>query len=53
MKCWTEETFGPIIAVGSFTDEIEAVEIANKGWHGLAAYLYQNFTFKIFQFFSN
>ena len=42
MKCWNEETFGPIIAVGHYSDEKAMLEIANSGWHGLAAYLYSN-----------
>jgi len=42
MKCWNEETFGPIIAVGAYSDEKEMLKIANQGWHGLAAYLYSN-----------
>jgi len=42
MKCWNEETFGPIIAIGEYSDEKEMLKTANSGWHGLAAYLYSN-----------
>ena len=39
---FTEEIFGPIVSVGSFNDENEALNIANQGQHGLAAYIYSN-----------
>ena len=35
-----EEIFGPIVAIGSFSDEAEAVRLANATEHGLVAYLY-------------
>lgn len=42
MKLFSEEIFGPIVAVGKFHDEIQALEMANQGDHGLAAYMYSN-----------
>jgi succinate-semialdehyde dehydrogenase/glutarate-semialdehyde dehydrogenase len=35
-----EELFGPILAIGSFTREAEAVRLANGTEHGLVAYVY-------------
>jgi succinate-semialdehyde dehydrogenase/glutarate-semialdehyde dehydrogenase len=35
-----EEIFGPVLAIGSFTSEDEAVRIANGTEHGLVAYVY-------------
>ena len=35
-----EEIFGPILAIGSFTREAEAVRLANGTEHGLVAYVY-------------
>lgn len=40
MRCTHEEIFGPLIAIRSFADEEEAVEIANASDHGLAAYVF-------------
>ena len=34
---WQEEVFGPVMAVRSFSDEREAVELANASEFGLAA----------------
>jgi len=42
MLCVEEEIFGPIVSVVKFEDEIDCLEKANKGLHGLAAYLYSN-----------
>ncbi|MBC01684.1 MAG: succinate-semialdehyde dehydrogenase (NADP(+)) [Phycisphaerae bacterium] len=38
MRCWHEETFGPVCPVRSFTDDEEAIELANRSDHGLAGY---------------
>ncbi|MFI6073878.1 NAD-dependent succinate-semialdehyde dehydrogenase [Actinoplanes sp. NPDC051343] len=38
----TEEIFGPVLAIASFTDESEAVRRANDTEYGLAAYVYTN-----------
>ena len=38
MRCWTEETFGPVCPVRSFEDDAEAIRLANDSPYGLAAY---------------
>jgi succinate-semialdehyde dehydrogenase / glutarate-semialdehyde dehydrogenase len=35
-----EETFGPVVAVGTFDSEAQAIELANATEAGLAAYIY-------------
>lgn len=40
MKVMSEETFGPVLPVMTFTDDNEAVAIANNTPYGLAAYAY-------------
>jgi len=42
MDAFEYEIFGPIVAVGKFHDEVEGLEMANKGDHGLAAYMYSS-----------
>ncbi|KAF0293026.1 Succinate-semialdehyde dehydrogenase, mitochondrial [Amphibalanus amphitrite] len=42
MKLYTEEIFGPVVAIYKFTTEEEAVQIANDTNKGLAGYLYTN-----------
>jgi succinate-semialdehyde dehydrogenase/glutarate-semialdehyde dehydrogenase len=37
MRCHDEETFGPVVALRSFTDDDEAVALANQGRQGLSA----------------
>jgi acyl-CoA reductase-like NAD-dependent aldehyde dehydrogenase len=37
MKIWQEEIFGPVLSVTKFSDEDEAVRIANDTMYGLAA----------------
>ncbi len=40
MRVMREETFGPVIAIATFHDERQAVEIANDTEYGLAAYFF-------------
>ncbi len=40
MRCAVEETFGPVAPVFRFSDEAEALRIANATDFGLASYLY-------------
>ena len=40
MEAWEEETFGPVAFLYSFTDEEEAVRMANDTRAGLAAYFF-------------
>ena len=35
-----QETFGPVVAIATFEDEEQAVELANSTQYGLAAYLF-------------
>ncbi|GGW91042.1 NAD-dependent succinate-semialdehyde dehydrogenase [Alteromonas halophila] len=45
MAIFNEEIFGPVVTVTPFTDEDEAVRLANQTEYGLAAYLYtQDYT---------
>ncbi|KAK1633776.1 aldehyde dehydrogenase [Colletotrichum phormii] len=37
MKIWREEIFGPVVVIQKFSDEAEAVEIANASVYGLGA----------------
>jgi succinate-semialdehyde dehydrogenase/glutarate-semialdehyde dehydrogenase len=37
-----EETFGPIVAISTFEDEAEVIELANGTPYGLAAYVFTN-----------
>jgi succinate-semialdehyde dehydrogenase / glutarate-semialdehyde dehydrogenase len=38
----TEETFGPVAAVSTFSDEAEVIALANDTDYGLASYVYTN-----------
>jgi succinate-semialdehyde dehydrogenase/glutarate-semialdehyde dehydrogenase len=40
MRIFTEEIFGPVAAVLAFSDEAEAIALANATEYGLAAYCY-------------
>ena len=40
MRCFREETFGPVAPVSSFDTEAEALRLANDTPYGLAAYVW-------------
>ena len=40
MACWKEETFGPLVPLVSFSDEAQAIRLANETEYGLASYLF-------------
>lgn len=40
MRCVREETFGPVVAIRSFSDEEEGLTLANDTPYGLAAYVF-------------
>jgi succinate-semialdehyde dehydrogenase/glutarate-semialdehyde dehydrogenase len=40
MAIWREEIFGPVVAIGPFDAEAEAIELANDTEAGLVAYLW-------------
>lgn len=40
MRIWHEEIFGPVSTIRKFSDDQEAVRLANDTRHGLAAYLF-------------
>jgi len=42
MKIWREEVFGPVLAVMTFTDESQAISLANDTDHGLGAAVFSN-----------
>ena len=42
MRVFREEIFGPVAPVLRFSDEAEAIALANDTEYGLAAYLYTN-----------
>ena len=40
MEIWTAEIFGPVVALRSFQDDEEALDLANDTEYGLAAYVF-------------
>ncbi|MGA9600009.1 MAG: NAD-dependent succinate-semialdehyde dehydrogenase [Methylocystis sp.] len=46
---FNEETFGPVAPIASFTDEAEALRLANATPYGLAAYFYSRDLSRIFR----
>ncbi|MBX2800460.1 MAG: aldehyde dehydrogenase family protein [Myxococcales bacterium] len=40
MACFMEDTLGPLIAIGTFEGECEAIAAAERAPHGLAAYVF-------------
>ena len=40
MRCFTEETFGPLLPIFKFETEEEAIMLANRTEYGLAAYFF-------------
>lgn len=40
MRCFKEEIFGPLLVLYSFSDDSEAIQVANDTDYGLAAYFY-------------
>ena len=48
MRMFREETFGPVAGLFRFTDEAEAIEVANDTEFGLAAYLFTENASRLF-----
>lgn len=42
MSIWKEEIFGPVCSITTFTNDEEAITLANDTSHGLAAYVYSS-----------
>jgi succinate-semialdehyde dehydrogenase/glutarate-semialdehyde dehydrogenase len=49
MRMSCEETFGPVVPVSRFTDEAEAIALANDTPFGLAAYFYSSDIGRVWQ----
>src|SRR5690606_22468939 len=50
MRIFQEEIFGPVLAVTTFKDEQEAIEIANDTWIELGAGVSTRYTHQLYQF---
>jgi len=42
MRCVQEESFGPVLTVERFTDEAQAIHLANDTYYGLAGAVWTN-----------
>ncbi len=40
MACWREETFGPLVPIATFSDDDQAIDMANQTEFGLASYIF-------------
>jgi succinate-semialdehyde dehydrogenase/glutarate-semialdehyde dehydrogenase len=49
MKIFSEEIFGPVVAIVSFTSDDEVIELANSTKYGLASYFYSSDMNKIWK----
>ena len=49
MKIFSEEIFGPVVAIVTFTSEDEVIELANSTKYGLASYFYSSDMNKIWK----
>lgn len=49
MRVFAEETFSPIIAIQTFTDETDVIAHANASEYGLAGYFYSNDISRIYR----
>jgi succinate-semialdehyde dehydrogenase/glutarate-semialdehyde dehydrogenase len=50
MAIWHEEIFGPVTAIRTFTDENEALTLANDTPHGLAGYVFSGDLARCYRF---
>ena len=48
-ELWSQETFGPVVAISRFHSEEEAISVANEGKVGLAAYFCAKDAARIFR----
>ena len=42
MQIWNQEVFGPVLPVVKFTNEAQAIDLANDTEYGLGSYIYTN-----------
>lgn len=47
MKIWTEEVFGPVLPIVGFTEEAQAIRMANHTPYGLGGYIFTKDTKKV------